>query len=238
LSTATRPSVARAVGLWAVPIVLVLVLLVALGVTLAHSEPRLTGTNSVPIRLQYIGLQPRQQVCQGSQLLPQGAGRMRMFISPVNAGDTPQASMRILQQVDGLVGHSRGRYVRPGAEPAVPGTEGHPLGRMDFPIDPPVRHTRTDAYVCVRNTGHTTLVIMGVLTKLGNVRLGQRQLDIALTTLWFAPKQETWLQDLGAIVPRVGHARMGGIWTFWVAGLLLLATLALALVIAIRENTA
>ncbi len=219
------------------PIVLALVLLVALAVTLAHSEPRLIGTNSVPIRFQYIGLQPGQEACQGSQLLPKGAGRMRMFISPVVAGGTPRAAMTIRQRLDGLVGHSRGRYVRPGAEPPVPGTESHPLGRMDFTIDPPVRHTRTDAYVCVRNTGRAPMVLMGVLTSYGNVRLEGKQLDIALTTLWFAPKDETWLQELGAIVPRVGHARIGGVWAFWVAGLLLLAAFSLALVTAIRENT-
>ena len=71
MSTATRPSLAR--GLWAVPIVLVLILLVALGVTLAHSGPRMTGTNSVPQRMQKIGLQRGEEACQGSQLLPDSA---------------------------------------------------------------------------------------------------------------------------------------------------------------------
>ena len=213
------------------PIVLVLVLLVALGVTLAHSEPRLIGTNSVPLHMQKIGLERGDEACQGSQLMPKGAGRMRMFISPGDRGGTPRAAMRILQRQDGLVGRSHGRWVRPGSE-------GFPLSRMDFTIDPPVRHTRTDAYVCIRNTGRSPIVLTGVLTPFGNVQLGGKQLDIALTTLWFAPEEKTWLEELGAIIPRVGHARMGGIWAFWVAGLLLLAAVSLAVVTAIRENTA
>ena len=109
---------------------------------------------------------------------------------------------------------------------------------MDFTIDPPVRHTRTDAYVCVRNTGRLPIVLTGVLTPFGNVNIGRRQLDIALTTLWFAPEEKTWPEELGAIIPRVGHARMGGIWAFWVAGLLLLAALSLAIVTVFRERPA
>lgn len=220
------------------PIVLALVLLVALVVTLAHSEPRLTGTNSVPQRKQLIGLQRGEEACQGSQLLPAGSGRMRMFISPGLLGGTPSATMRILQRRDGLVAHSAGRYVPPSAEPPVPGTEGQRLGRMDFPIDPPVRHTRTDAYVCVRNRGRLPIVITGVLTPYGNTTVQGKHIDIALSTLWFAPKDETWFQELGAIIPRVGHVRIGGVWAFWVASLLLLSALALALVTAIRENRA
>ena len=82
------------------PIVLALVLLVALVVTLSHSEPRMTGTNSVPQRQQYIGLQPKEEACQGSQLMPAGSGRMRMFIKPGDQGGTPRASMTIQQRQD------------------------------------------------------------------------------------------------------------------------------------------
>ena len=139
--------------------------------------------------------------------------------------------MRILQRQDGLVGRSRGRWIPPTSSGFTP-------ARMDFTIDPPVRHTRTDAYVCIRNAGRLPIVITGVLTPFGNVQIRRKHLDIALTTLWFAPEKKTWLQELGAIIPRVGHARIGGIWAFWVAGLLLLAALSLALVTAIRENTA
>ena len=43
-------------------------------------------------------------------------------------------------------------------------------------------------------------------------------------------------QELGAIVPRLGNARIGGAWAFWVASLLLLAAMGIALSIAIRED--
>lgn len=207
-----------------------MVLLVALAVTLSHSEPRMTGTNSVPQRQQYIGLQPGDEACQGSQLMPKGSGRMRMFIRPGDKGGTPRGTMRILHRQDGRVASSRGRWIPPKSREL-------PLSVMDFPIDPPVRRTRTDAYVCVRNTGPLPIVITGVLTPFGNVQIGSRQLDIALTTLWFAPEEKTWWRELGAIVPRVGHARIGGVWAFWVAGLLVLAALGTALTVAIRENT-
>ena len=212
------------------PIVLALVLLGALVVTLAHSEPRMTGTNSVPLHAQSIGLQRGETACQGSQLLPAGSGRMRMFIKPGDLGGTPRAEMTIRTQQDGLVGRSRGRWI-----PA--GENGLELATMDFPIDPPVPHTRTDAYVCVRNLGRRPIVLTGVLTKFANTILnGRKQLDIALTTLWFAPDEKTWFQELGAIVPRLGHARVGGAWPFWIASLLLLAAIGSALTIALREN--
>lgn len=219
------------------PIVLALVLVTALVATLTRSDPRLTGTNSVPQRKQKIGLTSGQEACQGNQIAPKGSGRLRMFVSPGDFGGTPRASMRILHVKDGVIGHSQGRYVPPSAEPPLPGTEGQNLGRMDFPIDPPVRHTRTDAYVCVRNTGRLPIVISGVLTPYGNVSIGRKNIQIALSAQWFAPKDETWLQDLSAIVPRVGRARMGGIWTFWVASVLLLAALALGVAVVIRETS-
>ena len=212
------------------PIVLALALLVALVVTLAHSEPRMTGTNSVPLHSQSIGLQRGDEVCQGSQLLPAGSGRMRMFIKAGDAGGTPRASLTIGHQQDGVVARARGRWL-----PAR--SNGLPLSTMDFSFDPPVRRTRTDAYVCVRNTGRLPIVLTGVLTPFANTILnGRRRLDIALTTLWFAPEDKTWPGELGAIIPRVGNARMGGTWAFWVAGLLLLAALGAALATAIREN--
>ena len=55
--------------------------------------------------------------------------------------------------------------------------------------------------------------------------------------LWFRTDDRSWYSELGAIVPRVGHARLGGAWAFWLAGLLLLAAIGLALSTAIRENT-
>ena len=109
---------------------------------------------------------------------------------------------------------------------------------MDFPIDPVVRHTRTDAYVCIRNLGRRPIVITGVLTPFGNVHVRNKRVGIALTALWFGPDKKTWTEELGAIIPRVGRARIGGVWAFWVASLLLLATIALALATAIRENRA
>ena len=95
LPAACRPPPAhprRARGLWAVPIVLALVLLVALGVTLAHSEPRLTGTNSVPLRApEDRAAAGRSSCARARQLMPEGSGRMRMFIAPGDLGGTPRA---------------------------------------------------------------------------------------------------------------------------------------------------
>jgi hypothetical protein len=221
LSTATRPSPAR--GLWAVPIVLAVVLLVALGATLAHSEPRLTGTNSVPLRGPAVGVRAGEELCQPGQLLPQGSGRMRMFVSPAKQDRTPETLVTIKQAQDGVLARTPGHYMRPGV--------------LDVTIDPPVKRTRVDATVCIKNTGRGTIVMSGILTPFGNVQLRGKKLDVALTTLWYTPDSESWLSNLGAIIPRVGHARLGGVWAFWAAGLLLLAAIALALTTAIRENT-
>jgi hypothetical protein len=109
-------------------------------------------------------------------------------------------------------------------------------GVLDVPIDPPARETHSDVDVCVRNTGDNTVVFTGILTKYGNVMLKGERVDLALTMLWFTPDSETWLSELGAIVPRVGHARVGGTWAFWWAALLLLSAVGLAITAAVRVS--
>jgi hypothetical protein len=223
MSTAPRPSPGRARWVWGVPIVLALVLLVALGIVLAHSEPRLTGTNSVPLRGPAVGLQEGEQMCQLGQLMPEDSGRMRMFLAPARADRTPEVLVTIRQKQDGLIARTAGHYRRPGV--------------LDVTIDPPVRRTRIDAEVCVRNTGRATVVLSGILTPFGDVMLRGKRLDAALTTLWYETDKTSWLSELPAVIPRVGHARIGGTWAFWIASLLLLSALGVALTTAIRENT-
>jgi hypothetical protein len=206
-----------------VPIVLALVLLAALAISLAHSQPRLTGTNSVPLRGPVVGIRAGEQLCQPDQLLPEDSGRMRMFLSPAKAGRKPEALVTIRQKQDGVIARTAGRYRSPGV--------------LDASIDPPVRRTRLDADVCIRNTGRDTVVMSGILTPFGGVLLRGKKLDVALTTLWFERDETSWLSQLGAVIPRVGHARIGGSWAFWIASLLLLSALGLALTTAIRENT-
>jgi hypothetical protein len=206
-----------------VPIVLAVVLLVALGTVLAHSEPRLTGSNSVPLRGQGVGLHPGDELCQPGQILPKGSGRLRMFASPDKPGDTPSTLVVIRQKDDGVIARARGTLRRAGA--------------LDVNFDPPVRRTRDNGEVCLRNTGGGTVVTSGILTPYGNAELNGKRLDLALTMLWYTPGKKSWLSELGAIVPRVGHARVGGVWAFWVASLLVLAAIATALVAVIREST-
>ena len=129
------------------PIVLAVVLLVALVTTLAHSEPRLTGTNSVPLRGPAVGLRSGEQLCQPGQLMPRDSGRLRMFLSPARAGRTPEVQVTVRQKQDGLIARTAGRYRDPGV--------------LDVTIDPPVKRTRIDAEVCVRNTGRGTVVHVG-----------------------------------------------------------------------------
>jgi hypothetical protein len=204
-----------------VPIVLALALLVALGTVLAHSEPRLTGTNSVPLRTPVIGLTEGEQLCQPGQLLPEESGRMRMFLAPENPRKTPRTLVTIRQQQDGVIARAPGRY--------------DDRGLIDVAIDPPVRRSRVDAVVCVRNVGDSTIALSGILTPYGNAVLNGRRRDIALTMLWFSADRKSWLSELGSVMPRVGHARIGGGWAFWIAALLALLATGIALTAAIRE---
>lgn len=205
------------------PIVLALVILVAFVATLAHSQPHLTGTNSVPLRGPAVGIRHAQTLCQPGQILPKGSGRLRMFLAPAKQDRTPDVRVTIRSGEDGVLAQSPGHYKPPGV--------------LDVPIDPAIEHTRLDGLICVTNTGRGTVVMSGILTQFGNVQLAGKKLDVSLTALWYAPKSGSWFSQLGAIIPRVGHARIGGVWAFWAAGLLLLAALALSLVTAIRENT-
>jgi hypothetical protein len=221
--TGSRPSPARARWLWALPIVVALVLVGALGTVLARSDTRLAGTNSVPLRGPAFGVQHGEQFCQPGQILPKGAGRMRMFLSPAKPGRKPEVRFTISQKQDGVIARAPGRY--------------RPPGGVDVTIDPPIRHNRVDGVVCMRNIGKVTVVMSGILTPFGNVQLHGKKLDASLTTLWYRPQKQTWLSELGSVIPRVGFSRVGGGWAFWVAGLLLLSAIGLALVTAIRENT-
>lgn len=204
------------------PIVLTVVLLVALGTVLAHSEPRMTGTNSVPLRGQGVGLRHDEQLCQGNQLMPKDSGRMRMFGATDEPGRKPELLATIRQPRGRVLARSRSRWRDPGV--------------LDFAIDPPVRRARVGVDVCLRNTGRETVVLTGILTQYGDVVLNRKKLDVALTTLWFTPEKKTWLSELGAIIPRVGHARIGGVWAFWVVALLFLSAIGLALTTALRAN--
>ena len=205
------------------PIVLAVVLLVALVATLAHSQPHLTGTNSVPLRGPAVGVSAGLTLCQPGQVVPKGTGRLRMFLAPAKPGRTPQVDVTIQTSKDGLLAHTPGHYTPPGV--------------LDVPIKPAVKHTRLDGLICITNTGRGSVVLSGILTPYGNVQLGGKHLDASLTTLWYAPEDTSWFSQVGAIIPRVGHARIGGVWAFWAAALLLLAAMTLALLTAIRENT-
>ena len=59
--------------------------------------------------------------------------------------------MTIRQKQDGVVARNAGRYRDPGV--------------LDVAIDPPVKRTRIDAEVCIRNTGRGTVVLSGILRR-------------------------------------------------------------------------
>jgi hypothetical protein len=203
--------------------VLALVLLAGFGSVLVHSEPRLTGTNSVPLRAPVVGLVPGEQLCQAAQLMPAHSARMRLFLAPVDTKTPPQTLVTIKQHDDGVIARKPGRY--------------DDRGLIDVAFDP-VRRTRLDAEVCVRNTGTHTVALSGINTPYGNAQIGEKKLASALTVLWFAAGKRSWFSELAAIAPRVGHARLGAGRAFWVAALLsvLAAGGALALVVrAARE---
>ena len=223
MPTAFRPFPGRTRWVWAIPIVVALVLLVALGTVLARSDSRLTGTNSVPLQGPVVGIRKGEQLCQPGQLMTKDSARMRMFLASAKAGRKPEVLVTIRQPQDGVIARVPARYRDPGV--------------IDVAIDPPVRKTRLDAEVCIRNTGRGTAVVSGILTPYGNVRLRGKKLDVALTTLWYEAEKRSWLSELGAVIPRVGHARVGAGWAFWIAAALLLTAIGVALSTAIRETT-
>lgn len=223
MSTLPPSPPGRARWVWVVPAVLALVLLVAFGSVLARGEPHLTGTNSVPLKTPVVGVRGGEQLCQPGQLMPKDSARLRIHLAPQGKRD-PQTLVTIRQAQDGVVARVPGRYDH--------------IGFIDAAIDPPVRHSRVDAEVCVRNTGKQTVALSGILTPFGNARLNGKQLDLALTMLWYAQDDPSWFEQIGAIAPRVGNARIGGTWAFWIAALLALSALALALALVIREARA
>ena len=203
------------------PILLAVVLLAAFGSVLARSEPRLTGTNSVPLRAPVIGLSPNEQLCQPGQILPADSARVRIFLAPVGKG--PPQTLVTIKQGGKVIARGRGRYNR--------------RGLIDVPFEP-VRRTRLDATVCLRNLAKEQVALSGINTPFGNVVVDGKTLQSAVTVLWFAEGERSWFSQLATMAPRVGHARLGAGWVFWVGALLSLLSVGIALAVTIRESRA
>lgn len=183
-------------------------LLAALGVTLAKSAPRAAGSNHVAQNEEVATLRGRAEHCEDAQLIPKDTGALRLL---VGTDGRPAPAMRVTART------AAGTLVTAGGRPA-----GGPEGNVDIPV-------RTTAAaspgtrVCVAVAGSGRTVLYG--------SAGMLHLE------WLRPGSESWLGLLPTVTHRFGLAKSPALGAFLLplAALLVVAAWWAAVRLVVRE---
>jgi hypothetical protein len=171
-------------------------LLVALVVVLAQSEPRTAGANQVPETQEAVKLSGTGRHCQDGETVPGEAGALRLLVGTYGR---PAPELRVAVRAGGeLV--TRGRRVA-----------GGPEGRVEIPVRP-VSETRGGTRVCIRVGGPGRTVLYG---SGGRVHLE-----------WMRAGSESWFELSSVVAHRFGLAKanpMGALLLPFAALVLLVA---------------
>lgn len=214
----TAPRWVAALGVFAV--------VAALAIALLQRGERLSGTNLAPDEAFVVNVKAGQEACQGEELLPADTAAVRVAIETFGHPGPPLGV---------LVRSAGGRVLTSGSLPA-----GWREGAVRVPVDR-VRVPAANATVCLRDreaaSGHREIALGGTGFAEGfSVQLAGRSiLSARLRYEYLRPGRESWYELLPAIVHRFSLAKAQFLrhWE-WVAALLLvLATIAVALWVAI-----
>jgi hypothetical protein len=184
-------------------------LLTALGVTLAQSAPRAAGSNHVPEIEEAVKLKRKGgRHCQDGETIPGNAAALRLLIGTYGR---PVPEMSVSAR-------------RPGGERVTAGerSAGGREGRVDIPVER-VENSASGVRVCVRVGGPGRSVLYGAG---GRVRLE-----------WMRPGSESWFALAPTVAHRfgLGRASVAGSLLLPFAALLLLAAWAAAVRLVLRE---
>ena len=209
----------RTVRLAAVAVVL-LALLAALAATLARSETRYAGFNSIRPVQSVAQLERGDSVCQQSELMPADTSAVEVVVGTMGAAGPP---LRVDVTLESGERHGRGRVAG-----------GYGDGRLAIPI-PTLPYTAPGTKVCVTNEGRMAVQLIGVETPSGGTELNGKPQAALLTLAYRRAGEESTFALLPTIAHRFGVAKttLAGSWTMWaLAGIFLLTSaLALALVL-------
>ena len=187
----------------------IVVLLAAVGITMAQPAPRAAGSNHVPEIEEAVKLKRGGgRHCQDGETIPRDAAALRLLIGTYGR-PVPKSSVSARR--------ANGGQVTAGERPAG-GSEGH--------VDIPVKRVEVSASgvrVCVRVSGSGRSVLYGAG---GRVRFE-----------WMRPGSESWFALLPTITHRfgLGRANLAGSLLLPFVGLLLLAAWAVAIRLVLRE---
>jgi hypothetical protein len=199
-----------------------LAILIALGLVLSQSKPRLAGTNNVRDPIFAAVVPGGAAVCQSGQGIPGDSDRVRVLVGTYG---TPLPPLTIT--ADGPGKHVTGR-IRGG------GKEGYvfiPVPRNDRPVE--------NLTICLRNGGATKIAVAGEGIP-PPATVGARAAQGRIRYAWYRPGSENWFQLAGTVLHRFGYgnAPWYGGWVLGLVGLLLLAAGGLAIRTVLREPEA
>jgi hypothetical protein len=184
-------------------------LLAAVGVTLAQSAPRTAGSNHVPEIEEAVKLKRGGgRHCQDGETIPGDTGALRLLVGTYGR-PVPELSVSAR---------------RPGTDLITAGERraGSHEGRVDIPVEP-VDDGINGVRVCLRVDGPGRTVLYGAG---GRVRLE-----------WMRRGSESWFELLPTIADRfgLGRASLAGSLLLPFVALLLLAAWAAAIRLVMRE---
>jgi hypothetical protein len=192
---------------------------IAIGVALARAPLSVAGTNAVPPNLAVGHTRGPASSCQPVGMLPQGISTIRVSLS-ANVG--PKVSLRVL---------SGSRVVTQGKRSAGWGEEetvSVPISRLTHPVP--------DAVICTTvGPAIESLQLNGKpKTPSSSASLGLH--DVLLRMEYLRPGPKSWWSLSSSVVHHMGVGHVpGGTWTVFLALALMLAVIALASRLALRE---
>lgn len=190
-------------------------------VAAASSAPRLAGTNDLRAFLQ-IPIQPGDRLCQGSELVPGGAARLRLLAPGAGAGVPLEVEIRY--EGEEVI---RGRL-----------SGGWEAGAVAVPLDA-VTEAAVVERVCVENRGDAVLHLHGEAQPVDQgARIEAGPIEGRLRLEYLRPGSESWFELLPTMVHRFGFGRAEvlGSWSFFLAAALMLFACAAAARLVLRSR--
>lgn len=199
----------------------------AVAISLASSERRVIGTNTVAPLYAAVTLLPEKPACERIKRVPAGAGylRLNMQLPETVVKEADRSSS--IDGVRATLADSRGTL----ASGVARGFEGGPV---EVPL---LRETRgaRHARLCVRSLDRRTLALFGEQKRpFPGAPLEKRDERFAVTFLQPEPSSRLARADAAPKRYELGHWGLIGGWGLWLAGVLAVCASALALWLVAR----
>lgn len=206
----------------------VVALLVTFGIALTAREPRLSGSNYTPPEAFVTAVQPGQQACQGSELLPGDTAAVRLTIGTYGRPGPP-----LTLTATGPAGRTLTRGVL-GA--------GWRQGVVRIPVRR-VTSATNDVRLCVgvAPPPRGSAIALGGNVQPGEeIEVGGRSFQgVRVRVDYLRPDRESWYELLPTIVHRFSIAKAGFLRNWeWVAALLLVFGSALLAIRTVLRSVA